>query len=139
MTELKELAKSLDKTIKHTDLQNVTVDLSEVLIDSLIDDGIAKDIPIIGTIVGLGKATLGIRDSLFLKKVIYFISEIKNIPANTRNQMIDKIDSSKEYKIKVGEKLLYIIDKCEDHQKSSIIARLFVGFIKGLLTSTLSH
>lgn len=134
MTELKELAKSLDKTLKDTDLQNVTVDLSEVLIDSLIDDGITKEIPIIGTIVGLGKATLGIRDSLFLKKIIYFISEFKKIPTSTRHQMIDKIDSSQKYKIRVGEKLLYIIEKCEDHEKSTIIARLFVGFIKGLLT-----
>lgn len=51
MTELKELTNSLDKTLKDSDLHNVTAGLSEVLIDSLIEDGFAKDIPIIGTIV----------------------------------------------------------------------------------------
>lgn len=134
MTELKELTNSLDKTLKDSDLHNVTAGLSEVLIDSLIEDGFAKDIPIIGTIVGAGKVALGIRERLFLKKIIYFISELKEIPTSKRHKMIDKIDSSQKYRIKVGEKLLYIIEKCEDHEKSKIIAYLFSAFIEGILT-----
>ena len=134
MPELKKLTNSLDKTLKDSDLHNVTAGLSEVLIDSLIEDGIAKDIPIIGTIVGLGKVALGIRERLFLKKIIYFISELKEIPTIKRHKMIDKIDSSQKYRIKVGEKLLYIIEKCEDHEKSKIIAYLFSAFIEGMLT-----
>ena len=134
MPELKKLTNSLDKTLKDSDLHNVTAGLSEVLIDSLIEDGIAKDIPIIGTIVGLGKVALGIRERLFLKKIIYFISELKEIPTSKRHKMIDKIDSSQKYRIKVGEKLLYIIEKCEDHEKSKIIAYLFSAFIEGMLT-----
>lgn len=134
MTELKELTNSLDKTLKDSDLRNVTAGLSEVLIDSLIEDGFAKDIPIIGTIVGVGKVALGIRERLFLKKIIYFISELKEIPTSKRHKMIDKIDSSQKYRIKVGEKLLYIIEKCEDHEKSKIVAYLFSAFIEGILT-----
>jgi hypothetical protein len=134
MTELKELTNSLDKTLKDSDLHNVTAGLSEVLIDSLIEDGFAKDIPIIGTIVGAGKVALGIRERLFLKKIIYFISELKEIPTSKRHKMIDKIDSSQKYRIKVGEKLLYIIEKCEDHEKTKIIAYLFSAFIEGILT-----
>ena len=134
MPKLKEFKNSLDKTLKNSDLHNVTAGLSEVLIDSLIEDGIAKDIPIIGTIVGAGKAALGVREHLFLKKIICFISELKEIPTSKRHNMIDKIDSSQKYRIKVGEKLLYIIEKCEDHEKSKIIARLFSAFIEGTLT-----
>ena len=134
MPELKELTNSLDKTLKDSDLHNVTTALSEMLVDSLIENGVTKDIPIIGTIVGAGKVALGIRENLFLKKIIYFISELKEIPTSKRHQMIDKIDSSQKYRIKVGEKLLYIIEKCDDHEKSKIIARLFSAFIKGMLT-----
>ncbi len=61
MTELKEYSNSLEETLKDSDLQNVSTGLAEVVLDSLIDDGIAKDIPIIGTVVGLGKAVLGIK------------------------------------------------------------------------------
>lgn len=134
MAELNEVINSLEITLKDSDLHNVTIDLSEVIIDNLMKNGIAKDIPIIGTIVGTGKMVLGIKEKLFLKKIIYFISELKEIPAQKRQQMIDKVDSSKKYRINIGEKLLYIIDKCDDHEKSQITARLFAAFIKEFLS-----
>ncbi len=129
MSELNTLSNSLEHTLKDSDLQNVTISLAEVFADSLMEEGIAKDIPIIGTVIGLGKTTMGIKESLFLKKIIYFISELKNISATKRHEMIDKIDKSGKFRTKVGEKLLYIIDKCDDHEKSQIIARLFSAFL----------
>lgn len=134
MPELNQLSNSLEKTLKDSDLQNVTTGLAEVVIDSLMQDGIAKDIPIIGTIVGVGRAALGIRERLFLKKIIFFISELHDIPANKRHAMVDHINKSDQYRTKVGEKLLYIIDKCEDHEKSQVIARLFKAFIQEKLS-----
>lgn len=129
MSELDTLSNSLELTLKDSDLQNVTISLAEVFADRLMTDGIAKDIPIIGTVIGLGKTALGIKEALFLKKVIYFISELKNISSARRHEMIDKIDKSGKFRTKVGEKLLYIIDKCDDHDKSQIIARLFSAFL----------
>ena len=129
MSELDNLSKSLEHTLKNSDLQNITIGLAEVFTDSLMKDGIARDIPIIGTVIGLGKASIGIKESMFLKKIIHFISELKNISITKRREMIEKIDTSGEFKIRVGEKLLYIIDKCEDHEKSQLIAILFSAFL----------
>lgn len=134
MSELNTLSNSLEHTLKDSDLQNVTISLAEVFSDSLMEEGIAKEIPIIGTVIGLGKATMGIKECLFLKKVIYFISELKSISAKKRHEMIDKIDNSGKFRTKVGEKLLYIIDKCDDHEKSQIIARLFSAFLTEIIS-----
>ena len=134
MPELVEYSNSLEETIKDSDLQNVTIGLSEIIFDKLIDNGIVKDIPIIGTVVGLGKATLGIKERLFLKKIIYFISELKNIPQDKRRRIVEKIDGSGKFRTKVGEKLLFIIDRCEDHEKVQIIARLFAAFLSQKLS-----
>lgn len=133
MSELNKLSDSLEHTLKNSDLQNVTISLAEVFTDSLMENGIAKDIPIIGTVIGLGKTAVGVKESLFLKKVIYFISELSNIEASKRHEMIEKIDRSGKFRIKVGEKLLYIIDKCDDHEKSQVIARLFSAFLLGTI------
>jgi len=134
MSELNNLSKSLEHTLKNSDLQDVTIGLAEVFTDSLMEDGIAKDIPIIGTVIGLGKASIGIKESMFLKKIIYFISEFKNISITKRYEMIDKIDTSGKFRTRVGEKLLYIIDKCEDHEKSQLIAILFSAFLSEKLS-----
>jgi hypothetical protein len=129
MSELKKLSNSLEHTLKDSDLHNVTMSLSEMVVDKLMETGIAKDIPIIGTVIGIGKATIGIKESLFLKKIVYFITELKNVSSEKRHVMIDQIDNSGNYRTKVGEKLLYIIDKCDDHEKSQIVARLFSAFL----------
>jgi hypothetical protein len=53
MSELDKITNSFEETLKDTDLQNATIGLAESLTDSLLIDGAAKDIPIIGTIVGI--------------------------------------------------------------------------------------
>ncbi len=58
MSELNNIANSLEETLKDSNLQGISVDLAEAFVDSIFEDGIAKDIPIIGTILGLGKTTL---------------------------------------------------------------------------------
>lgn len=49
---------------------------------------------------------------------------------NQRQKMISDIDSSQKYKIQVGEKLLYIIDKCDDYTKSGIVSLIFKAYIE---------
>jgi hypothetical protein len=129
MNEIKRLSNSLELTLKDSDLQNVTIDLAETFSDALLNDGILKDIPIIGTIVGLTKAALSLNERLIIKKLIYFISELNDIDIEKRNKLISEIDNSEKVQIKVGEKLLYIIDKSEDHITAKYIAVIFKSFL----------
>ena len=129
MSDLKTYSNSLEDTLKDSNLHSIGVGLSEVVLDSLLDDGLAKSIPIIGTILSAGKVAFEVKDKLFLKKIIYFISEIKDIPVEDRREVIDKINDSGDYRVKVGEKLLYIIDRCDDHEKAKLIAQMFSAFV----------
>jgi len=129
MNEVKKLSNSLEQTLKDSDLQNVTVDLAESFSDALLNDGLLKDIPIIGTIVGLTKTAISLNDRLLIKKLIYFISELNDIDKKKREKLISEIDNSETQKIKVGEKLLYIIDKSDDHLTANYIAILFKAFL----------
>lgn len=130
MNELNKLSNSLNKTLRDSDLQNVTTNLAETISDSLLNDGILKDVPIIGTIVGLTKTAINLNDRLFLKKIIHFITEIKDVEPHKRKKLIADIEKSEKIKIKVGEKLLYIIDKCDDHISAKYVAKLFNAFLK---------
>jgi hypothetical protein len=134
MNKIQKVSDSLEETIKNSDLQNVTADLAETFIDSMLNDGILKDIPVLGTIVGLARSTISLKDRLFLRKVMHFLNEISSVPPEEREAMISQVDSSDSFKIKVGEKLLYIVDKCEDHKAASQIAKLFCSFLKGLIS-----
>ena len=48
--------------------------------------------------------------------------------------MIDEIDDSKKYRIKVGEKLLYVIDSCEDYEISELVSITFGYYLNGNIT-----
>ncbi|MCL5006890.1 MAG: hypothetical protein M1153_01985 [Patescibacteria group bacterium] len=128
-----DIQTSLDDTIKSSTLQ-ITGDLTETAIDSLLNNSALKEIPVVRTIVNFWKAGADIKNALFLKKIIFFLNQLKDIPSEQRRKMIEKIDNSKEYRIKVSEKLLYIIDKSNDHVNSELVARLFRAFIQEKIT-----
>ena len=127
--QINKLSNSLNETLADSNLQNVTSDLAETFTDTLLTDGLLKDIPIIGTIIGLTKASISLNERLLIKKLIYFLSELKDINAEKRQPLIDKIETSEKYRVNVGEKLLYIIDKCDDHISARYVAILFSAFL----------
>jgi hypothetical protein len=128
------VSQSLEETLVNSDLTNIGIELAEIPLDKLLDEGLLKDIPIISTIIGIGKTAQSIKNLLFLKKIIYFMSEVGNIPQKEREDVINEIDKSRKFSVRVGEKLLYIIDKSEDHKSAQIVAKLFSAFLKRKIT-----
>ncbi|MBU1755218.1 hypothetical protein KKH81_02985 [Patescibacteria group bacterium] len=125
---------SFDSTLKDANLEGIAIDISEVGIDLLLDDRVLKDVPIVGTLVGLAKFGANVRDRLFLKKVLTFLLQIKDVTAEERKKMVDDIDGSKKYRVKVGEKLLYVIDACNDYEISELVGTLFKAYLEGKIT-----
>ncbi|EJI2332289.1 TPA: hypothetical protein PMC50_003558, partial [Vibrio cholerae] len=113
-----KLSKSLEDSLKKDDLSNLAIDLGEVGIDAILEGGLLRDIPILSTIVSSINVIGSVRDALFTKKLISFLSELSDVSVEQRRSMIESIDNSNDYKIKVGEKLIYIIEKAEDHYTS---------------------
>lgn len=122
---------SFDLTLTDSNLENINIDVAEIAIDSVLSDGLLKDLPIVGTLVSLSKLGANIHDKLFLKKILSFLYGLKDVSAEDRSKIIKEIDESKKYRIKVGEKLLYIIDKCDDYEISELVSVVFKYFIEG--------
>lgn len=129
MTVLNQISSTISETIKDGEFLTVTSEIAEVLIDSTLNDGILKDFPLIGSIIGLVNTGINVKDKLFIKKLLTFLTELENIPAEKRKNLIETIENSNRYRIKVGEKILYIIDKCFDEEKAEILGKLFNAFL----------
>ncbi|MFA8434267.1 MAG: hypothetical protein ACEPOZ_07100 [Marinifilaceae bacterium] len=67
MEGMNTIDNSLTETIINFDLQNISANLAEIILDSMLDNGVLKDLPIVSSIVGLSKTALNIKDSIFLK------------------------------------------------------------------------
>jgi len=134
MGNLTQISESLVASIKDGELQNVSIDILEAISDTMFKDGLLKDIPILGTLFGLTKASSNIKDKLFGKKLLYFLIQFKDIPKQERIKQINKIQADSNYRTKVGEKILFIIDKCEDSEKSELVGKLFKAFLEEKIT-----
>lgn len=115
------------------DIENVGEELSVILrkndLTEIVFSSVAEVSRGVTTLTLLFKIGSSIRDKLFCKKLLYFLNELKDIPATERDKMINNIDKSEKYNVKVGEKLLYIVDSSDDHEKSRLIGIVFKSFL----------
>ena len=107
-------------------------DYLEVGIDSFIEDGILKDIPIIKSITAGLKLAKNIHDRNLLKQTLSFIGELNNgtISEEQLNEYKSTIENnSKKCEEELGRVLLYL-NSFIDKEKSFMLAKLFKQYIK---------
>ncbi|MEZ5057436.1 MAG: hypothetical protein R2879_10430 [Saprospiraceae bacterium] len=121
--------KSFSETLTQTDLKGLAIDYSEIGLDSMIEDGVLSEIPVIKTIVAIGNTSIKISNYFFIKKIASFLSDLDRYSPEERNELISQIDNDPKTKIKVGEKILYLLEKAEDHLDAKLISMLFCAFL----------
>lgn len=85
---------AFETTLFDSTLSDACADIAEMGIDSLLDDGVCKSIPVVGLLVGIGKTAQNIHDRNLLKQTIKFINTF-----NEKSISIQKIQKyQKSYK-----------------------------------------
>jgi len=125
---------ALVNEITSDNLKDILIEGAEITLDNFLEEGIIKEIPFFGTLYKGFKAAIGIRETIFAKKVFSFLNQIKEIPLEERKVFIEKLESKKEFRQKVGEKLIFLIERLDDLEKPEIIGRLFKATIKEKIT-----
>lgn len=128
---IRNVVQTFNNTLFSSKLIDVGEDMLESLVDNTLNDGIVKDIPIIGAFVGIIQTTQNISNYLFLRKIVAFLSKIKDVSPQQREKEIKRIDKSGKYRESVGNSLLAIIDKCENVEKAEYLAVWFRSFLTG--------
>lgn len=110
------------------DLKDITRDDIEILIDMSIDDGLLKDIPIIGNLFSVINISQKIKDWFFYKKIHKFLFSLASIENEKRTKFIEQIGNSNDKK-KIGEELIFMIERLDHIEKSLYLGILFKAYI----------
>jgi hypothetical protein len=102
----------------------------EIVLDRIIKDDTIKEIPVIGNIVSLFKIGKSISDRIFLRNLMNFLFEIKDIPVEKRIKKIAEIDKDEKLKLKTGNFLISILARLESEEKAKFIGYLFKKYIQ---------
>jgi hypothetical protein len=139
MEEEKNLETSLVTTLQSDEAVSIASDLAEVAIDAALDDGVLKDIPIVGSLVSLTKIGFTVRDRLFVAKLLKFLSGLHELKPDERKSMVDKLESDADYGRRVGEHLIEIIERIDSHRKPYMTAKVFAAYVGGTINASLLH
>lgn len=105
----------------------------EFALDQALDEGILKDIPLLGSLVKLYKTGENVREYLFSRKVEKFLRNLSKVSDEEVKCFNDSIESDPEFKARVAEHLTLLLDRIDDIEKSELLAKAFSAFIKGQL------
>lgn len=114
-------------------LVDVNLNIAEITFETIIDNDILKEIPIVKTAAALVKTGFAIREMHFAKNFVIFIKELNtgNIDPAEFEKFKHKMISDLNYRNKVLEYLVTIIDRIIKNEKVQILARLFENYYKG--------
>lgn len=125
--EKMQLSLSLADTIKNSEFTKIGEELLEVGIDSILKEGLFKEIPVINVLSGIWKTGVAIRDYRFLNKLLLFLNESAKLPLEKRFDLIDNLEDN-NFQKEAGEKLIAIIDNLESSSKAILIGKLIYLF-----------
>lgn len=115
-----------------TSLLDSTTDIAEIGIDSVLDDGLLKDLPFFNLILGTFRTVKSIRERNLLKNTVLFINSLnaKEISPQKLSQYKEKLNNEKTAEQELG-RILVILDQYVDSIKSRMLAVLFRKYIEG--------
>ncbi|WP_038176324.1 hypothetical protein [Vibrio pacinii] len=110
-------------------IKDLSSNALELALDSNLDNGILKDIPVFGSAIKVAELTMSIRDHFFLKKLSRFIYQLDGLTEDDKEAIRHFSKSSDSEKI--SSKLIQVIDNVTDIEKADLIGKLFVSFCTG--------
>ncbi|MDM3856490.1 MAG: hypothetical protein PT120_16755, partial [Aphanizomenon gracile PMC649.10] len=79
-------------------LLELLADFGEVALDVTLEEGLLKDIPVIGSAIKIATITKNIPNQLFLSKMKRFLQKIDKISQEDKENFIQDLDSKPELK-----------------------------------------
>lgn len=131
----KSLEISIVDSIASERIKDLAADAAEIAMDSLLKDGIAKDIPIFGTLMKSYAIYTNIKEMLFAKNVYKFLLELKDLSNEKRSAFIEKLREEKKNDERLGHSIIMLMDRADDIEKPKMIGVLFYACAEGRISS----
>jgi hypothetical protein len=126
-----ELVSEIKDSLFNDDIQDLSTDITESVIDAVMEDGVLKEIPIIKSIIALGKTGVALRERNFLKQTISFIQGINegNISQEKREKYQKRLSDADIAEKELG-RVLYLLDSQIENIQSKILGRMYLAYVK---------
>ena len=108
-------------------------DLGEVALDGELDDGVLRELPLIGWFFGGVRVVRNLKERLFLKKLASFLTPVSRVSPDARKGFVDRMDGDPDLRQRVGDGLVLLLDRHEHFEKSEVLGVVFSAFVVGTI------
>ncbi len=112
-------------SIGSPDLKDLTIDITQVTLESITDIEVLKRLPVVGALAHLCGAVKTVRDRFNLKKIFRFFRRIGNMPLEECDAFLQRMRADPHRAQQVTEAFLVWLDRLDDEEKADLLARVF--------------
>ena len=114
----------------NSEAKDLASDLSEIALDSFLEEGVLKEIPLSRSIIACRKTWETINDQLFLRKVVGFMFACSKFTEAERDAFRkENLNDAKKAK-HLADTLILILEKLDDLEKPAIVAKAFSALVR---------
>lgn len=130
MDQLSLSASLADSITKES--SNMISDFAEIALDSVLEDGLLKDIPFVSTAISLYRIGKSIHEREHIRKLAAFLDEIRQhaLDEAAREEYLRKLRNNPKMRDKELEYALVIIDRYIGYDKPRMLAKLYLAFLQ---------
>ena len=125
-----KIISAFETTLFDPTLSGACLDVAELGIDSLLDDGVFKSIPVVSVLVGFGKTAQNIHDRNLLKQTIKFINTFneKSVSQEKLNKYRKKLATQPKYAEEELGRVIILLNSNVDLKKSEILGKFYRAY-----------
>ena len=124
-----DLVGAFSQTIGQNSLVDLLAGTGDIAIDQAFDSGAIDSIPVLGTFLSVYRAQKNVRDHLFLRQIIRFLSNLESADQEKREKFIKKLRKENEIK-RFGENILLILSSINNIEKPVILGKIMAKVIE---------
>lgn len=115
-------------------ITDLATSFGEVAVDAMMEQGVLRDIPILGSAVGIARASRGVRDALFLTKLQGVIENFEGLSDADKQEMRTRLERDEERE-RIGQQLVFVLERADDLNKAKLIGKCLKVYLEGKIDS----
>lgn len=115
-----------------SNMNDSLLEIAEIGIDSLLEDGLLKSFPVLGTIASLCKTGINLRERNLIRQTAIFITSFNSGTINQKrlDEYRESLEDTKKAEKELGRVIL-LLDRMLEEKQSKVLGRFYHAYVAG--------
>lgn len=133
MDDDQKVSRALDSAFVDEHLSDLLKDMSEFAIDTVTDNEVLKDIPVLSTLANVVGITKRVREDYLARKLFIIVTDAGRIPTSERLAFAKRFERNQRAREQLFELLVHVLDEVRSAERVKMVSALFSALVRGII------